>query len=851
MPIDFRARQDDGTETRVHLDDDYLRSLCRDDGELARETCQTRLCDAVVETLRGRGLRPTDGSEAIIRSLVVGFMTGTSVAVRVVPVIREAGRRDPPAAEAAGSSPARDEAVLAALRVTGPPLLLVYDDHTAARERLADICRELGRPFHLWTRADGWQRAADPSSRLAPAAFPLSDDANRSMLERQPAWCVAEAIEALQDSALEDRTVLAFQDLAEDLTGEEQVLATAIPSLSRALEQIHGRLVLLAPTPKSSPSWAPLEVLRFRTGRSPTPLLDRIGRDLTALARNGALQRISGRDRELDELKMALRTPPGAATSPLLYGAKGTGKSAILEHLAIDLSEEKDTLLRNFRVISVSAAALAAGTSLQGALEARVEELIEEAEQSSGRIVLILDEIHAIAQSPPALEALKEPLARGRIRLIGATTPEDWDRVEVRHEAFASRFMKIRVEPLGTKETVDAMRKHLEPRAPSGLGSLAQRGRLVVDDGDLEFIAQICGEYLPQETAPRLPISVLYRAVTSAVQSGADHIGHDVVLKILSDMTGARLGWPSDEESQELRNLEERLRKQIYGQDRALGIVARAVVAHRLRFAGDRPTVLMFVGPTGTGKTELAKEINRLLTPGQQLITFNMETYGQEHTAEAFFGAPSGYVGFEEGGQLVNLARKFPYRVVLLDEVEKAHKRVVIQLMNILYEGRYVDRRGLSADFRGWLFCLTTNAEQDPEILRLPHEQFVEAVVERFARPIRDGGYDIPREVLSRISEFAPFPPLTGGALKLVAFKKIGEIVEQAQTHLRIREVTVSEPAVEWLCGVAEKTQRGARALDQLLTPARSRLATERLRHATADAVELILEGDQLDWRWT
>lgn len=819
---------------------DRATGLLRDRGLLlAGQADRSRLLSLVARWREG--LAATDDD----RTLHVVPLAGTDASPATEASGRDRGAGDGRNADTEGGQFAKpawpsappDRAVREALSSDELPLLLVYDDHVEARKRLQDLCTDLGRKLYLWTRADGWH-----------SQLPGSVDEQRMLAERQPIVALSEALEAVKRGALGDTVtpagpqpvVVAFQDLPVDFIGSEQVLSTAVPSLGQRLRDIGGLLVLLAPRPALPPSWTPFRVVRFRTGSSPTPLLERFGDDLTLAARLGRLHAIAGRTSEREAIKIGLRMPPGASSAPLLYGDKGTGKSAILEQLALDLSESTDERERQLRVISIRMASLVAGTSLQGTLEERVQEMIEEAEESSDRIILVFDEIHTLADSPAALEALKEPLARGRIKLVGATTPADWATVERHHEAFASRFRKIHVSPPNLDETVAAMGNRADEVLRRAFPEFEWT------DADLKAIAEASRRHLPSEPLPRRPISLLFELATRSGGTGRLDLAQlDVVL---SEITGAKVGALSSEERRVLSDLRASLANEIFGQDEAVEIVAGAVASHRLGWNGDRPTVLLFVGDTGTGKTETAKAINRQLMPGHDLVTFNMETYGADrHAGMSLLGAPASYVGHEEGSQLVNLARNFPYRCVLLDEFEKADSGVIIQLMNILYEGRYTDPRGLLGDFRRWFFCLTTNVLKGAELTGTVAE-VTERLTSKFADPHRRLG-PVPQEVLGRVSRVVPFRPLDGAAYKRISRKKLDEFaLELARAHVELR-IEGDDAVVGHLAKQALSRSSGARAIDQLLSDVRYRAPEEWLRSGKGTLVIRVVD-DQLRHDW-
>lgn len=809
MPITLTLRYAGGHSAEFHCDDVDLRAV---QAAVGGPPTVVALQRYFLQRLAGEhGVAPAgrEDQETLCR-LITHWKEGTAGTrgeINVVTVPRT--EVDAPGA---GGGTSHDQTLRDALVARRRPLLLEYDDHLAARQRLRDLIAELGEELFLWTRADGW----DP-------LLPDTDDDGYQMDRRAPVRAVGEAIQAIENGTAPERAVIAFQDLAWNVTGNEQVLATAIPSLWERLREQEGLLILLMPTSELTSSWSAMfEVIRFRAGESPTPLLDRFGKDLTAMARNGEIQPIAGREAERQAVLRALLQAPGATGGTLLIGSLGSGKTAIMEQVALDLLEpDIDQRLRGRRLIAIDMAALVAGTALRGDLEARVSQLIEEAEQHGNRIVLVIDEIHTIATTGasesgmPALEALKAPLARGRIRLIGATTPEDWAPVEQAQAAFASRFKKIHVSPATFEETIQAMalhRSHLEQ----------YHGTVTVTDNDLRFVAQAVIDYLASPPMPREAIKLLYDLVARADSAGSSTVSAEMVFQGISEITGARVGPPDDEERETLTHLQDQLRQDIKGQDRAIETVSNAVVAHRLSRTRHRPTLLLMVGPTGTGKTEMVRTINRVLVPGQELIEYRMEEYYDRHTGASLLGAPPGYVGSEGGSSLVNQARRTPYRVVLLDELEKAHPEVIKQLMNLLLTGRYRDPRGIEGDFRRWVFCATSNVVTEKTVLQSPRSQLIEHVIRAFAN------IGVPREVVGRIGVIVPFLPLDQDALHEIALMKL---------HAFKREVLEeSGSVVKWdddvprsLAGLAARSGLGARNIDQHLDPLRYAWAASAL----------------------
>lgn len=817
MPITLTFRNPDGKRDELRLEDVELREAeAVRDGSPAVVALQRYICRRLAEecTVELAGLDDQDTLRRLITHWIEG-MAETRGEIQVVPCHR-------PNSSESLHGPARDQTLRDALLARRRPLLLVYDDQLEARQRLADLAAELDQELYLWTRADGW----DP-------LLPDSDDDTVDMLDRDPAIAVGEALQALENGSILAPTVIVFQDLLWDVDGERQVLATAIPSLWGRLRDREGLLILLMPSPDLPVSWTGMfETIRFRAGDSRTPLLDRFGQDLTARARDGEIAPIAGRETERRAVLHTLRQAPGSASAALLIGPAGTGKSAILDQIALDLlSPECDPRLSGLRLIAIDMASLVAGTAYRGDLENRISQLIDEAVENYRSVVLVIDEIHTLATTggAAALEALKAPLARGRIHLIGATTPEDWAPVERQQPAFASRFRKVHINPPLLEESIQAMAMHVP---------VLQRHHadLTITEPDLRQIAQATTDYLASPAMPREAIKLLYDLAARAEASGFSHLPEELVFQAISETIGAPVGPLSPAERNSLRVLQDELGRTILGQPEAIELVSNAVIAHRVSRTRHKPTFLILVGPTGTGKTETVRAINRRLVPGQELIEYRMEEFRDRHTGARFLGAPPGYVGYEEGSGLVNQGRRTPYRVVLLDELEKAHPDVIMQLMNLLVTGRFRDPRGLEGDFRRWVFCATSNLLTDPEDLRLPRARLIERVQEGFA-PL-----GVPREVIGRVGIVVPFRPFTEEVLARIA-----------ETRLEAFQQEVAEESgsrVEWqsdvprhLAKIALRSDLGARNIDQNLDPLRHAWAASSLDPSLASR-PLVIEVD-------
>src|SRR5437588_93049 len=401
---------------------------------------------------------------------------------------------------------------------------------------------------------------------------------------------------------------------------------------------------------------------------SKTPTLDQYGRDLTAEAADGKLDPTAGRERELRRVITVLGRRQ--KNNPVLIGEPGVGKTAIVEGLARSIQEGKvPATLRNKRIVTLNIGGMVAGAMFRGQFEQRIKSILEELREAKDVIVFI-DELHTVVGAGAAegavgaADMLKPALARGELRCIGATTLDEYRKhIENRKEAAANaedyeRAAKYRQQELVTQSKLD------KARAESG-GSVT----LIVTP---EHVAQV-----------------------------------------VENWTGVPVSQMLESERQNLRNLEEDLRKRVVGQDEAISAVARAIRRSRAGLKDPKRPIgsFLFLGPTGVGKTELAKALAAELFGGEDaMIRLDMSEYMESHTVSRLFGSPPGYVGYDEGGQLTEQVRRRPYSVILFDEIEKAHPEVFNALLQIMDDGRLTDGQGRTVDFKNTVVIMTSNA---------------------------------------------------------------------------------------------------------------------------------------------
>ncbi len=508
---------------------------------------------------------------------------------------------------------------------------------------------------------------------------------------------------------------------------------------------------------------------RERDRKSNTPALDEFGRDLTQLAQEGQLDPVIGRADEIERVLQILSRR--SKNNPVLIGESGVGKTAIVEGLAqrIIASEVPDNLLSR-RVIALDLGSLVAGTKYRGQFEERLKVVMKEIVQA-GNIIIFIDELHTLVGagaaegSIDASNMLKPALSRGEIQCIGATTLDEYRKHIEKDGALKRRFQPIHVQPPSTDETVriiqglrdryeehhgveiteDAIveavkladryitdrflpdkaidlidetgsRAKLQTYAlPSELKALEQELKKISRDKELAISMQNFEEavrHREEEERLRKLLDESKREWKKNQEKHKPTIGKEEVAYVVSKMTGIPLFKLEEEESNKLLRMEEFLHKRVIGQNEAISAVARAIRRSRAGLKEAKKPIgsFIFLGPTGVGKTELARTLAEFLFNSEDaLIRIDMSEYQEKFTSSRLFGAPPGYVGYEEGGQLTEKVRRRPYSVVLFDEIEKAHPDVFNVLLQVLDDGVLTDSLGRKVDFKNTVVIMTSN----------------------------------------------------------------------------------------------------------------------------------------------
>lgn len=549
-------------------------------------------------------------------------------------------------------------------------------------------------------------------------------------------------------------------------------LGVELPQAARECRQLSGQLVLPA-QPRMAAS---------RTGRPS----EKYGRDLTRLAQEGRLDPVLCRDSELERMVEILCRRQ--KNNPCLLGEPGVGKSALAEALAQRIASGQITpALRGKRVLSLDMASMVAGTKYRGDFEERFKNLLEELYRDRSTI-LFIDEIHIIAGAGAAEGAidaasiLKPMLARGEIQLIGATTPEEYRKTIQKDSALERRFGRVMVEE-PTPTAAETILAGLMPRYERYHG-------VSIPSTAIHAAVELSVRYLPGRYLPDKAIDLLDEA--AAARRIAENSSEKKALtpadiaRVVSKASGVPAERVGEAERERLAQLEQRLAAEVIGQPRAVASVAAAIRRSRTGLReNNRPIgAMLFLGPTGVGKTQLARTLAKGWFGSEKaLLRFDMSEYMERHTVARLIGAPPGYVGHDEGGQLTEAVRRRPYSVVLFDEIEKAHSDIQNLLLQILEDGTLTDAQGRRADFSNTIILLTSNLGARCLAGQTAPMGFGAAGAEKDRRgqqAIREAREFFRPELMGRLDETVLFDPLGPEQLAGIADRLLCELEERA-----------------------------------------------------------------------
>ena len=442
--------------------------------------------------------------------------------------------------------------------------------------------------------------------------------------------------------------------------------------------------------------------------------IEEFGYDLTKAAREGKLDPVVGRDMEIARVIEILGRRK--KNNPMLIGEPGVGKSAIVEGIALRIaSGDISPALAKKRILSLDIASVVAGTKYRGDFEKRLKAIIKEA-QSNPDLILFIDEFHTIvgaggaSGSLDAANMLKPALARGELQCVGATTMDEFTKIVEKDGALDRRFQKIVVEPTDVPESIEILR-HLKPH-------YEEFHHITYTDEAVEAAVRLTDRYLTDKSLPDKAIDAfdeagsMVRLNLARKKGGSDTVTAEDIASVVSKMTGIPVNKVAESEGNRILKMKKRLQARIIGQDEAIDTVVRAIQRGRAGLKDPHRPIgtFLFFGPTGVGKTQLARSLAEYLFDSEDnMVRIDMSEYMEKFSVSRLIGAPPGYVGYEEGGQLSERVRRKPYCVVLLDEIEKAHPDIFNLLLQVMDEGRLTDSNGRVVDFKNTIVIMTSN----------------------------------------------------------------------------------------------------------------------------------------------
>ncbi|SNT54940.1 ATP-dependent Clp protease ATP-binding subunit ClpC [Asanoa hainanensis] len=636
-----------------------------------------------------------------------------------------------------------------------------------------------------------------------------------------------------------------------------------------------------------------------------TPTLDQYGRDLTAMAREGRIDPVVGRADEIEQCVevLARRTK----NNPVLIGEAGVGKTAIVEGLAQRIVDgEVPRTLTGKRLVQLDVTGLVAGTRYRGDFEERLKNLLEEVRTHSDDLVVFIDEIHTVVGAgggegaTDAANILKPALSRGELHAVGATTLDEYRRFIEKDAALERRFQPILVPEPSVEDTIEILRglrdryeahhgvrfadqsliasaelsdRYLTDRflPDKAIDLMDQAGARVQlrsrsvakDERDLEQqIDQLCrdkdqavaAELFERASELRDQVAELRKQIDQRDADGQSRVPEvtpEDIAEVVSRATGIPARQLSEEEKERLANLESRLHERLVGQDEAVQVVAQAIRRSRTGLGDPNRPIgsFLFLGPTGVGKTELARALAETLFGNQdRMIRLDMSEFQERHTVSRLVGAPPGYVGYDEAGQLTEAVRRAPYSVMLLDEIEKAHPDVFNLLLQVLDDGRLTDSQGRTVSFKNTVLIMTSNLGSELITAEQPSVGFATAgsgdaeqdLRDRVTRRLRE---ELRPEFINRIDEVVIFRRLDPE--QLVAITDL--MLEQTRRRMHAQDITAefTPEAIRWLVDKGYEPAYGARPMRRTIQREVDNRLSEMLLDGRLSAGQKVTVGER------
>ncbi len=660
----------------------------------------------------------------------------------------------------------------------------------------------------------------------------------------------------------------------------EGVAAGVLESLGINLDKIRGETSRLLSQSSQSPQGSG----RRGRSKSQTPMLDELGVDLTKQAREGNLDPTVGRSNEIQRVTQILSRR--TKNNPVLVGEPGVGKTAIVEGLAQLIAENKvPSTLQGKRLVTLDMGSLVAGTKYRGEFEERLKKVVKEITES-GKCILFIDEVHTMVGAGAAEGAvdaaniLKPSLARGELQTIGATTPDEYRKYLERDSALERRFQPVRVEEPTVDESVEILKgikgeyeKHHEltinedalkaaasmaarfisdralpdkaidlideaasrvrinnseqPLSLTEVSNMLDRVRREKDEAISTRQYEQAAELREREMSLQLKMEALQSDWETERSSNSPVVTEDDIAEVVNMWTGIPVARLASTESERLVNMEASLRGQVSGQDEAITVISKAVRRARAGLKNPkRPTgVFLFLGPTGVGKTYLVQKLAEFMFGSEEsMIRIDMSEFMDRHTVARLVGAPPGYIGYDEGGQLTEAVRRRSYSVILLDEIEKAHPEVFNILLQIFDDGHLTDAKGRRVDFRNTVIVMTSNIGSD--LIRQDRSMGFSARGES-GRTDEQAYLRMKNNVLDEVKRFFR-PEFLNRIDGQVVFHSLGREHMQEIVKLQLQDVNaelieqgitmeVSDAARDWLSEKGYDPQFGARPMRRLI----------------------------------